>query len=111
MDSREMFNATAHLTPLVTWDKDWIHVGTEHEIKFELLERLIEDHLTSRELLFICERTTSGQHKKEEIIEFIKSFLGRKSFQLWTEQMDKVIQFERIGVLHLGYKMNAEFKP
>jgi hypothetical protein len=104
MDSREMYNATSHLTPLMTWDKDWIHFGTENEIKFDLLEKLIEDHLKDKELIFILGRTTSGQIKKEEIINNIKPILGKEDFQLWTMPMDKVIQFKRIGVLNLGQK-------
>lgn len=104
MDSRQMYNATAHLSPTMSWDNDWIHFGTGNEIKFDLLEKLINDHLKDKELLFIHERTTSGQFKKEEIINTIRPFLGTEDFQLWTVPMDKVIRFKKIGVLHLGQK-------
>lgn len=104
MDSREMYNATSHLTPLVTWDKDWIRFGTENEIKFDLLQKLIEDHLKGKELLLIHGRATSGQVEKEEIIKEIKPLLGTDNFQLWTVTMDKVIQFNRIGALNVGRK-------
>jgi hypothetical protein len=43
MDSREMYNATTHLSPLLTWENDWIHFGTGSEIKYDLLEKLIEE--------------------------------------------------------------------
>jgi hypothetical protein len=104
MDSREMYNATTHLTSLVTWDKDWIHFGTENEIKFDLLEKLIEDRLKDKELLLIHGRTTSRQLKKEEIVNKIKPLLGTDDFQLWTVTMDRVIQFKKIGVLNVGQK-------
>ena len=104
MDSREMYNATNHLTPLVTWDKDWIHFGTENEVKFDLLEKLIDDRLKGKELLFIHGRTTSERLKKEEMINKIKPLLGTDDFQLWTVTMDKVIQFKKIGVLNIGQK-------
>jgi hypothetical protein len=104
MDSREMYNATAHLSSLISWDNDWIHFGTDKEIKFELLEKLIEEHLKGNDLLFIHGRTTSGQFKKEDIIKTVKPFLGTDDFQLWTVPMDKVIRFNKIGVLHLGQK-------
>lgn len=104
MDSREMYNATSHLTPLVTWDKDWIHFGTENEIKFDLLEKLINDRLKDKELLLIHGRTTSEQLRKEEIINKIRQLLGTDDFQLWTVAMDKVIQFKKIGVLNVGQK-------
>jgi hypothetical protein len=102
MESREMYNATSHLTSLVTWDNDWIHFGTDNQIKFELIQKLIEEHLPDKEILLIHGRTTSGQFKKEEIRELIKPLLGKDDFQLWTTPMDKVIQFKRIGVLNVG---------
>ncbi|MEJ7643712.1 MAG: hypothetical protein WKF87_03900 [Chryseolinea sp.] len=104
MDSREMYNATNHLTPLITWDKDWIHFGTENEIMLDSVEKIIEDHLSDKNLLFIHERTTSRQYERKEIIDIIKPILGKENFQLWTISMDKAIQFNRIGVLHLGQK-------
>ena len=104
MDSREMYNATTHLSPLLTWENDWIHFGTGSEIKYDLLEKLIEEHLKEKELLFIHGRTTSGQFKKEEIIRTIKPFLGTEDFQLWTVTMDRAIRFKNIGVLHMGQK-------
>jgi hypothetical protein len=104
MDSREMYNAAAHLSSMVTWDNDWIHFGTKNEIKFDLLKKFIEEHLKEKELLFIHGRTTSGQFKKEEIANKIKPFLGTDDFQLWTVTLDRVIQFKKMGVLHLGQK-------
>lgn len=99
-----MYNAAAHLSSMVTWDNDWIHFGTENEIKFDLLKKLIEKHLKEKELLFIQGRTTSGQFKKDEIANKIKPFLGTDDFQLWTVTLDRVIQFKTIGVLLLGQK-------
>jgi hypothetical protein len=104
MDSREMYNATNHLTSLITWDNDWIHFGTEDEIKFDLIKQIIKDHLNDNDLLFIHHRTNSGQHNQKVIIDTIKPILGREDFQLWSVLMDKVIQFKKIGVLNLGQK-------
>lgn len=110
MASREMYNATAHLSSLITWDRDWIHFGTENEIKLGLLEKLIEEHLSGNDLLFIHGRTTSRQIKKEEIIKTIRPFLGTDDFQLWTVTMDKVIRFNKIGVLHLGQRIKKDLE-
>lgn len=110
MDSREMYNATAHLSSLITWDRDWIHFGTEKEIKFDLLEKLIEEHLSGKDLLFIYGRTTSRQLKNEEIIKTIRPFLGTDDFQLWTVTLDKVIRFNKIGVLHNGQRIKMDFE-
>lgn len=99
-----MYNATRHLAQLLMWDKDWIHFGTKNEIKFDLLEQLIEDHLKNNELLLIHGRRTSEQVRKEEVINKIKPLLGTDDFQLWTVTMDKVIGFNKIGVLIVGQK-------
>jgi hypothetical protein len=104
MDSREMYNATNHLTTLVTWDKDWVHFGTEDEVKFDLVKTLIKDHLNDNELLFIHHRTNSGQYNHKIIIDSITHLLGKEDFLLWTTTMDKVIEFNKIGVLRLGQK-------
>jgi hypothetical protein len=110
MDSREMYNATAHLSSLITWDEDWIHFGTEKEIKFDLLEKLIEEHLSGKDFLFIHGRTTSMQLKNEELIKTIRPFLGTDDFQLWNVTMDKVIRFNKIGVLHLGQRIKKDLE-
>lgn len=104
MESREMYNATTYLSSVLTWENDWIHFGAGDEIKFDLLEKLIEEHLKQKEVLFIHGRTTSEQFRKEEIINTIKPFLGTDNFQLWTMTMDKAIQFRKIGVLNVGQK-------
>lgn len=110
MDSREIYNATAHLSSLITWDGDWIHFGTEKEIKFDLLEKLIEENLSGKDLLFIHGRTTSMQLKNEDIIKTIRPFLGTDDFQLWTVTLDKVIRFNKIGVLHLGQRIKKDLE-
>lgn len=97
-----MYNATRRLTTLVAWDKEWIHFGTDNQVNFDLVQKLIEDHLNDKEVWLIQGRTTSGQVKKEEIGETIKYILGKGDFQIWTPRLDKVIQFNRIGVFNIG---------
>lgn len=104
MDSRLMYKATEHLSSVVTYEKDWIHFGTEDQIKIALIEKLIETHLNSKEVLFINERTNSQLCRRNEILEIIKPFLGKKNFQVWTLSMDKVIRFNKHGILLLGQK-------
>lgn len=104
MDSREMYNATNHLTSLIKWDNDWIHFGTGDEIKFDLIKNVIKEHLNDNDLLLIHHRTNSGQYNQKGIIDRITPILGQEDFQLWTMLMDKVIQFKKMGVLNLGQK-------
>ncbi|SHH63672.1 hypothetical protein SAMN04488109_4755 [Chryseolinea serpens] len=104
IDSKQLFNAARHLHSTIVYNEDWVHFGTGDQIKLDMIERLIDDHLTSNEILFIQERTNSAQFKKHEIVGRIKPILGKENFQLWMLSMDKMIQFNAIGVLRLGCK-------
>ena len=104
MDSRQMYQATNHLSSIINWDKDWIHFGTEEQIKFDLIEKLIDDNINSQDILFIQERTNSKKCDRSEIIDLIRPSLGKKNFQIWTMTLEKVIEFNKIGVLRLGQK-------
>ena len=97
-----MYNATRHLTSLVQWEDKWIHFGTEGKIKFDLLNELINQHFQETELLLIQGRTNSTLVNSKEIMTIMKPILGIDSFQIWTKSMDKVIKFDRIGVLNIG---------
>jgi hypothetical protein len=66
------------------------------------VRQLIDENLGDGELLFIHNRTTLGQYKREEVEEVIMLLLGREDFQLWTSLMDKVIKFAAMGVLNVG---------
>lgn len=104
MDSKELYNATAYLTRVVDWDRDWIPFGTGSEIRNDLITELINDFLSDDNLYFVYERQNSGAYKKSEIANVVKEFLGKESFQLWNSNLDRVICFNRIGVLQKGRK-------
>ena len=97
-----MYNATHHIASQVTLAHDWSHFATNEAVKIELVRQLIDENLGDGELLFIHNRTTSGQYKREEVEEVIMPLLGREDFQLWTSLMDKVIKFAAMGVLNVG---------
>ncbi|MBC8054713.1 MAG: hypothetical protein H7Y13_16775 [Sphingobacteriaceae bacterium] len=104
MDSKELYNATAYLTRVVDWDKNWIPFGTGSEIRNDLIVELIDVFLSDDNLYFVYERQNSGGYKNSEIMNVIKEFLGKESFQLWNSKLDRVIAFNRIGVLQKGRK-------
>ena len=101
-----MYNATHHMASQVRWSNDWIHFGTDEEVKFELVRQLIDANLGDGEILFIHKWTTSAKYKRERVEEVINPLLGRENFQLWTPPMDKVIKFAAMGVLNVG-EMNV----
>lgn len=104
IDSKQLYNTARHLNSTIVYDEDWVHFGTGDQIKLDIIQRLINDHLTSNEILFIQQRTNSAQFEKHEIVGIMKPILGKESFQLWDISMNKMIQFNAIGVLRLGCK-------
>lgn len=104
MYSRQLYNAASHLSQVVTWDKEWIHFGTGNGINLSLVEDLIDRFLADDVLQLIHERTNSTTIKRTEAIKEMYDLLGQQSFQIWNSTMDKVIKFDRIGVLLVGKK-------
>ena len=104
MDSRQLYKAAEHLGTTLTWDKDWIHFGTGNEIKYDLIENLITDFLQGEQIYFVHERTNSGTFETVKILPKIKELLGKTNFELWSNSMERAIQFNRIGVLLKGEK-------
>ena len=102
MDSRQLYVVAQQLSSTLNWEKEWVHFGTEKEIKFYLIQDIIMDFLNSENLNFVCERTNSGIIKKKDALTKIKELLGVKDFQLWNQQMDRSIQFKSMGVLLKG---------
>lgn len=104
MDSRQLYKAAEHLGTTLTWEKDWIHFGTANEVKYNLIEDLISNFLKSEQINFVHERTNSGTFEASRILSTIKELLGKSNFELWSDSMDRAIQFNRIGVLLKGEK-------
>jgi hypothetical protein len=103
VDSKQLYIAARHLNPTMTWD-DWIHFGTEKEIKNELIEELINYFLADNILNLVHNRQDSGPIERSEVSGRIAVLLGQENFQLWNLSLTKAIDFNRIGVLKLGRK-------
>lgn len=104
MDSRQLYKAAEHLSPLLRWDTDWIHIGTPPDIKINLIDELVDDFLAGTQFYLVLERENSGRHSKDEIIKVIEPLLGQDNFQIWNMALDKAIDFNKMGVLRLGRK-------
>ena len=104
MDSKQLYIATGHLSSIVTWEKDWIHIGIGKDIKGDLIDEFVDKFLIDESLNLIHGRRHSGKHLKSEIKNIVRDLVGQDNFQLWNESLTKVIGFNRIGVLRLGKK-------
>jgi len=104
LDSKQLYIAVGHLSSLVTWESDWIHFGTEGEVKYKLIDEFVDKFLIDESLILICGRQNSGRYNRTEIGDCIQKLLGQESFKLWNESLTRVIDFNSIGVLRLGRK-------
>lgn len=104
MDSRQLYKAAEHLGSTLTWDKDWIHFGTGMDVNYKLVEDLISVFLQGHHINLVHQRTNSGRVGAIDILPMIIELLGKDSFELWNDSMERAIQFDRIGVLLKGRK-------
>lgn len=104
MDSRQLYKAAEHLGTTLTWEKEWIYFGTTNEVKYELIEDLINNFLEGDEINLVHERTNSGTIETTKVLPAIKELLGKSNFELWNYSIERAIQFNRIGVLLKGKK-------
>jgi hypothetical protein len=102
MDSRQLYIAAEHLNQVVFWEKEWIHFDTGDQVKYDLIEKIINNFLEDNQLHLIYQRTNSKTTNRDEIMNEIQVLLGQQAFQIWNSSMDKVIKFDKMGVLLLG---------
>ena len=102
MDSRQRYTAASHLLKSINWERDWVHFGTGKEIDFALVSQLINDFLEDENLHIILSRNDSGTFKRLDSHRKIQAIIGESNFQIWNEDMSKVIQVDAIGVLNRG---------
>lgn len=104
MDSRELYKATERLKNTISWNSDWIHFGTDHEIDYNLIKGTINKIFGLQDFYLVLERTNSRQIKNSQIFNEIKELLGKSNFQMWNLELSKAIEFSKIGVLRIGEK-------
>jgi hypothetical protein len=102
LDSRQLHIAARHLSATVSWDKDWLYFGTGLEMKKELIREIVNRFLPDDNLNLVDGRNNSGTHDRTAIEQQLEMLTGARNFQLWNESLNKVIEFNRIGVLRMG---------
>ena len=106
MDSRLLYQATKALSCKLDWlnsgTEEWIHFGTSKQVNQNLVAQKIGEHLGSEDIYLTFERTNSGLISNPETEKLFEEILGNNSFFLWNTQLDKAIEFNRIGTLRLG---------
>ena len=106
MDSRLIYSATQEITRKIFWpkgtDTQWVYFGTKGEVIKEIVMENIKTHFSDDNLYVVRQRNNSFQTSKDNSLEAITDLLGVEDFSLWNQPLDRVIQFNRIGVLRRG---------
>ncbi len=106
MDSRLLYKATEALSHKLDWHnsgtEEWIHFGTGERVNRNLVTIKISEHLGNEDIYLVFESTNSGPLTNPETEKLFNRILGNNSFFLWNAQLDKAIEFNRIGTLRLG---------
>ena len=106
MDSRLLYKATEALSTKLNWTnsgkQEWIHFGTGEQVNRTLVNQKIDEHFGDSDFYLTFERNNSGLISDPEIRVLFNNILGTNNFFLWNTQLNKAIEFNRIGTLRLG---------
>lgn len=93
----------------VKWDRpfegaesEWVHFGTGKEIDLSLIEKVIDQHLQSEELMLDLGRNLSRQINRRAMISDFRDIIAVSSLILWEPHYQSVIEFAQMGVLRKG---------
>lgn len=106
MESRLLHKSTSYLKGKVKWEGDarseWISIGQGVSRDFNVIAKLTLEHFGKCDLYLVRERTNSTKVLAVDVISTLEPLIGIENFLLWSIELDKAIEFNRIGVLRRG---------
>src|SRR5688572_5522723 len=102
MDSNIIYKTSDKLKLKINWIKptetEWIYCGAKGEVKLDIVDTNLNSFLDGESFYIACTRTNSFTCSRENLISAIEPFIGDKDFLVWTENFQKTVEFNRIGV-------------
>ena len=106
LDSRLLHKTVSHLKPKVNWLdgplNDWKLHGLNEELNLERITSSIDNHFKAGPIYLVNERTNSKAYTREELNNAVLKVIGKYDFTIWNIALDRVIEFNKIGVFRLG---------
>src|SRR5579875_1989902 len=106
MDSRLIHKTSEKLIANIDWikpfDTEWIYCGSKGEVKFDVVEKELNEFLDSDMLYVVITRNNSFETSKQNLLPSISNIVGSKNLFIWNENFKKVIEFNQIGVFRKG---------
>jgi hypothetical protein len=111
MESRLIYIANERMRANIqfaqTPDYGWVYFGAQPEVNIEIVKQKINDHFGEEVLYVAHSRNDSIETNKKAIIENIEGILGVDDFSIWNSSFTSVIEFNKIGVLRCGKKVDS----
>lgn len=85
----------------VNWNA-WIFCDVGNDMKKDVIENIINQHFEAEKLFFVNARKNSSELSNKEILERIENELEDHEIFIWDTHFEKVIEFNKIGVLRSG---------
>jgi hypothetical protein len=106
MDAKLIFIKAEHLISKTDLDNQpsggWLYCGRSGDLNVELLSDCLERHFHGETVYFVTSRHDSRIESKEGILSLIAATIDEQDFALWSEEFDRVMQFQKIGVFRFG---------
>lgn len=113
MESRLIHISSSTYLSKVKWelpfegaDSEWVYFGLGNELDLALVEKVIDQHLQSEELMLDLGRHRSRQINSRAMIREFGEIIAVSGFVLWDTNFRSVIQFGQIGIFRKGVRPN-----
>lgn len=106
MDTRLIYKTSETLKLKIYWIKpaetEWIYCGAEGEVKWDVVEKELDNFFDDGIFHIATTRTNSFDIDMDSLVSSIQKLIGRKNFLIWSEDFQKAMEFNQIGVYRKG---------
>lgn len=111
MDSKLIYSASEGIKYKIIWvkktpDSEWIYIGEKNNLNKQILRDTINEYFDDTTLLIAVNRKDSIHINKIDVFERIEKIIGIQDFKIWDIKFNRVIEFNKIGVMRLGKVFN-----
>ncbi|GEO02521.1 hypothetical protein AAE02nite_01850 [Adhaeribacter aerolatus] len=110
MDSKNIYISYQHYSNEIEWemheDSEWIYVGADDEFKKEKATELIDSFFEESAIYFITDRRNSALIEKNTAISKIMEAIEEFDPALANADFSKIMEFDKIGVVRKGKRIN-----
>lgn len=111
MDIHLIHKTSEKLKLKIDWinhaETEWEYCGAAGEVKWDVVAETSTNFFHANRLFVATTRNGSFETDKDNLISSIQQLVGAKNFFVWSEDFQRVIEFNQIGIFRRGV-FNAE---